>query len=104
MNQIIINPEELKKVKKYELDILKEVDKICVKNKINYWVDFGTLIGTIRHQGFIPWDDDIDICILRKDFERFREACAKELDKKFFYQSHETEKEYYLWLDRKSVV
>lgn len=100
MNQIKINPEELKKVKNYELDILKEVDKICAKNKINYWVDFGTLIGTIRHQGFIPWDDDIDICILRKDFERFRESCAKELDKKFFYQSHETEKEYYLWFDK----
>ena len=100
MNQIIINPEELKKVKKYELDILKEVDKICVKNKINYWVDFGTLIGTIRHQGFIPWDDDIDICILRKDFERFREACAKELDKKFFSQSHETATESYLWFDK----
>jgi len=92
--------DKLKQLHKIEVTILKEIDRICKEHNLRYYVGEGTLLGTIRHQGFIPWDDDIDICILRKDFERFREACAKELDKKFFYQSHETEKEYYLWFDK----
>lgn len=99
-HKIVLKPEELQKVKKYELDILKELDRICKKYKIKYWVDFGTLIGAIRHQGFIPWDDDIDICMLRKDFEKFREVCSDNLDKRFFFQSYKTEKDYFLWYDK----
>ena len=52
------------------LAILLDFDKICKQNNIHYWLDFGTLIGAVRHKGFIPWDDDIDLGIFRKDYER----------------------------------
>lgn len=60
--------EEVKKIQKA---ILENVADFCEKNEISYWIDCGTLLGAIRHKGYIPWDDDIDIGMLRPDFERF---------------------------------
>ena len=54
-----------------ELQVLERVDQICQEHNIPYYADWGTLLGTIRHKGFIPWDDDIDICMRREDLERF---------------------------------
>lgn len=62
---------ELEELKKLQLDILDVISEYCKKNNINYWLDSGTLIGAVRHNGYIPWDDDIDVGMLRKDFEKF---------------------------------
>lgn len=62
---------ELKELKQIQLDILKYVHEFCVQNDIRYFLVYGTLIGAVRHQGYIPWDDDIDICMPRPDYERF---------------------------------
>ena len=63
------------------LDLIKFFDSICRKNNIKYWIMFGTLLGAFRHKGFIPWDDDVDICILHSDLEKLqtvlKEECAK---------------------------
>lgn len=63
-----INSEEYKKI---VCDLLKYVDDFCLENNIKYFVSYGTLLGAIRHKGFIPWDDDIDICMPYEDYERF---------------------------------
>lgn len=70
----------LEKVHKANLKILLELDRICRKHGIKYLMDSGTLIGAIRHKGFIPWDDDVDIAFMRKDYERFLEVAGDELD------------------------
>ena len=61
------------------IDMLKEIDTICKRHDINYYGWYGTFLGAVRHQGFIPWDDDIDLAMLRKDYERFRYYCQTEL-------------------------
>ena len=61
------------------LELLDFVNKICIKHDIKWWLDFGTLLGAIRHENFIPWDDDIDIGIMRKDYHKFIEVMFDEL-------------------------
>lgn len=76
---------ELKDMQKVSLDILKDVHAFCVSNNINYSLAYGTLLGAVRHRGFIPWDDDIDIVMPRPDYERFKKTfkskCGYELVK-----------------------
>ena len=62
---------ELQELQKIELDMVKYLDCICRENQIKYFIVTGTLLGAVRHQGFIPWDDDIDVAMPRKDFEKF---------------------------------
>ena len=59
-------------------NLLAYIDKLCKENGIQYFVFYGTLLGAIRHNGFIPWDDDIDICMLRKDYEKFLKLFPRE--------------------------
>lgn len=68
----------LTELKNIELDMLKKIDQVCCENDIHYYIVGGTLLGAVRHKGFIPWDDDIDIAMPRKDFERFYEVMQKE--------------------------
>lgn len=81
------------------LRTLKIVDYICNKHNIKYWLDSGTLLGAVRHGGFIPWDDDLDIGMLREDYYRFIEIAKKELPEDLFLQLTETDAEYDMpWL------
>ena len=61
----------IQNIKKIELDMLKYVHDFCVQHDVKYFLAYGTLLGAVRHNGFIPWDDDIDICMLRSDYEKF---------------------------------
>ncbi len=88
----MVNEEILRKAQLIMLNELIEVDKICKKYNINYWLDSGTLLGAVRHKGFIPWDDDIDICMLQKDYEKFLNIAKKELNVIYFIQTKETDK------------
>ena len=89
--------EEVKDiVRKKQLYILDEVVKICDKHGLIYWLDGGTLLGAIRHQGFIPWDDDIDIGLMRKDYEKLLAILSQELPSDLVLQSRKTDKKYKL--------
>lgn len=84
----------LDECKKLMIEVLKYIDNICKKNDIEYWLEFGTLLGAYRHKGFIPWDDDIDIAMTRKNYEKFIECMKKEEDSKFYLLHKDTKEGY----------
>ncbi len=86
--------EQLEKIHMLELKIALEIKRICDKNGIRYFLTAGTLLGAVRHGGFIPWDDDMDIGMLRSDYNRFVEACKTDLGDDFFLQTWDTDPEY----------
>ena len=91
------NPDgsDLRKVQLRLLDMLLYIDRICKENCIDYWLSSGTLIGAVRHGGFIPWDDDIDIAMLREDYEHFRAVFNDSFDTtKFFLQNIFTDNDF----------
>lgn len=89
---IELTPEDLRKLQLIELEMLVEIDRICRKNGIHYSLSGGTLLGAVRHKGFIPWDDDLDVMFLHDEYERFYRACQKDLDtERFFFQDYRTD-------------
>lgn len=73
----------MKKVWAAQLEVLRIIDDICTRHKLRYYADWGTLLGAVRHKGFVPWDDDMDITMPRKDLEKFLKIAAKELPEGF---------------------
>ena len=78
-----LSDEQLKKLQQELLSMLVDVKSVCDKYQIEYMLGYGTLIGAVRHQGFIPWDDDIDLMMLRSEFERFKEIFCREFPGKY---------------------
>ena len=78
-----------------EYKLLIEFDRLCTKYNIAYMLSSGTLLGAIRHQGFIPWDDDIDVCMTREAYDQFKAIALLELDGEMFFQDRFTDKDYF---------
>ena len=83
--------QQLRRCQLKQLSILEEIDRICRKHQIGYWLDGGTLLGAVRHKGFIPWDDDIDIAMRQEDLERFIKVAPSELREGLFLQTPQNE-------------
>lgn len=79
--------EKRKKVWAVELAILEKFDQVCRKHHLTYYAFFGTLLGAVRHQGFIPWDDDIDVVMFRDEYEKFQAIAPQEFSDPYFFQS-----------------
>lgn len=78
------------------LQILCATDKICTEHHLTYWLEGGTLLGAVRHHGFIPWDDDMDISMPRKDYEQFLKIAPQLLPKDLFLQTQQSDPQYKL--------
>ena len=85
---------ELNVLQDYVYSIFVEFDRICRKHNIKYTMEGGTLMGAVKYQGFVPWDDDIDIVMVRAEYERFLKIAPEELDSKFFLQSYNNVSEF----------
>ncbi len=77
-----------------QLEVLAVIEQICNKHGLRYFADWGTLLGAVRHKGFIPWDDDIDICMLREDYDKFFAIAPKELPKEYLILDLNTDVEW----------
>lgn len=89
-----MDDKTLREVQGVMLGILKDFAEICDKHHLKYWLDSGTCLGAVRHNGFIPWDDDIDVGMLRADYDKFMEIAPKEFGDRYFLQNWYTEDGY----------
>ena len=85
---------KMEKLRLAQLKIAKEVKRICEKNNINYFLDAGSMLGAVRHKGFIPWDDDMDIGMMDEEYKKFIKIAPKELGEEFFLDNYYLNKEY----------
>lgn len=83
--------KELRKVQLLQLEMAKEVKRICDKHGIQYFLDAGTMLGAVRHKGFIPWDDDLDIGFLKGEYDRFLQIAPQELSNDYYLQNSMTD-------------
>lgn len=70
----------MRQIQLLSLELLRLFDNICKKHDIDYWIDYGSLLGAVRHGGFVPWDDDMDVSMLREDYDKFVEVFPKEIE------------------------
>ncbi len=89
-----IRGEEFRRLQLLQLDMLVEFDRVCRENGINWCLGFGSMLGAVRNGGYIPWDDDADICMLREDYEKFKKVAGQLDGEVCFFQDHSTDPEY----------
>ena len=87
-------------LRQIQLDMLREIDRICRAHHIRYFLSGGSMLGAARHGGYIPWDDDIDVAFLREEYNKFKTVAPAELSKKFRYQSFTNRDGYHYFFDR----
>lgn len=85
----------LRKQQERMFEMLCVIDDICVKNEINYWLSGGTLLGAVRHGGFIPWDDDLDIQLMKDDYNKLLGLLKTELPEQYQLQTSKTDRNYF---------
>lgn len=88
--------DTLRRLQQTQLEILNEIVRICDRHGLRYYLAEGTLLGAVRHQGFIPWDDDLDIAMPREDYDRFWQICAEELSPAYYVHTRHTDDTYWL--------
>lgn len=94
VKEMILDDKALRKLQLTQVEILDEIVRVCNNLEIDYYLAYGTLLGAVRHKGFIPWDDDLDIQIKRDDYNKFVKYAPKELSSKYMFVDANTEKNY----------
>ena len=98
----------IKQIQNHEKGMLKDISKVCDENGINYYLAGGTFLGAVRHKGFIPWDDDIDINLTMRDFHKLKKCCKTQLPGYYFWQDAWTDRNHHtVWAklrDTKTVI
>ena len=89
-----MNKERFRRMQLTELEMLIEFDRVCRENSISYVLVTGSMLGAVRHKGFIPWDDDADVAMLREEYERFKQHSAELNSDICYFQDHDTDQEY----------
>lgn len=89
-----LSPEEFRRMQLVELGMLAEFDRVCNENGINYVIFSGSLLGAVRHKGYIPWDDDADVALLREDYEKFKKVADQLNGDICYFQDHSTDPDY----------
>lgn len=97
--KVLYNPEgsNLRKGQLIMLDMLQFIDAVCKKHNIEYRIDAGNVLGAVRHGGFIPWDDDMDIALTRKEYFKLIKALKKEKHERYVVQSHKSDANFFLY-------
>lgn len=85
---------DMKKVWNIQVELVKKVLEVCKKHNLKIWAGYGTLLGTVRDKGYIPWDDDMDLVMFRDDYEKLLKVAGSEFKEPFFFQNAYTEKKY----------
>ena len=90
-----ISKEDLKKLHSVQVEMLLDIDKFCKEKDLTYFLIGGTLLGAIRHQGFIPWDDDVDIGMPRESYEKFIQLYPQTDKSKYYVETMENNPQYF---------
>ncbi len=94
MSEYFVGEYNIKELQKKIFGIFLEFDRVCKKHNINYTLEGGTLLGAVLHKGFIPWDDDMDIIMLREDYDRFCAIADQELQSPFVFENYDKNENY----------